>query len=162
MIFVTVGENGPFDRLVRCVDAWAGEQDKVEAFAQIGRTDYVPRHIEWAERLHQEEFLRLFSRADAIVAHAGMGTILSALELGVPVLVMPRLAALGEQRNDHQLATARALKESGKINVADDEHALREMLDQLDDLRLHPRIPTTAPEPLVKTLREFIKASVRD
>ena len=43
--------------------------------------------------------------AAAIVAHAGMGTILTALETGKRLLVMPRRAALGEHRNDHQLAT---------------------------------------------------------
>ena len=50
-----------------------------------------------------------------------MGTILSALRYEKPILVMPRRASLGEQRNDHQLATARRLHEAGKVSVAFDE-----------------------------------------
>ncbi len=56
--------------------------------------------------------------ATAIVAHAGMGTILTALEMGKPLLVMPRRAALGEHRNDHQLATASRFAELGRVKVA--------------------------------------------
>ena len=51
--------------------------------------------------------------ADAIIAHAGMGTILTALEMGKPLLVMPRRAELGEHRNDHQLATAMRFADLG-------------------------------------------------
>jgi hypothetical protein len=38
-----------------------------------------------------------------------MGTIISALGQGKPILVMPRRARLGEQRNDHQFATVQRL-----------------------------------------------------
>ncbi len=38
MIFVTVGEQLPFDRLVRAVDEWAAASGK-EVFAQIGNSE---------------------------------------------------------------------------------------------------------------------------
>ena len=159
MIFVTVGEQTPFDRLVRCVDDWAGEQEKAEVFAQIGHTEFVPRHIQWTQRLDPDEFKRMLVRAEVVIAHAGMGTILSALEAAVSLLVMPRSAALRETRNDHQLGTVRTLKARGMARVAQDEVELRSMLDRLEDLPLHPAIESTASEPLVKTLREFIERS---
>ena len=68
--------------------------------------------------------------ADAVVAHAGIGTILGALELGKPTVVMPRRAALGEHRNDHQLATARRFSGPG-IAVALDEHELAAELGRM-------------------------------
>lgn len=156
MIFVTVGANTPFDRLVRCVDEWAAERGRDDVFAQVGAADYRPAHLRWKERLTPEEFRDTLARARVIVAHAGMGTILTALQLGIPVLVMPRRAALREQRNDHQLATARRLAERGLVHVAMDEAELRARLDELVALPAAERIPDVAPPPLVERLRAFI------
>jgi UDP-N-acetylglucosamine transferase subunit ALG13 len=97
--------------------------------------------------------------ADAIVAHAGMGTILTALELGTPIVVMPRRAALGEHRNDHQLATARRFAEQGSIAVAFDEEQLHARLDVLGPPAAtcaRRRIGRHAEGPLIEALRTFI------
>jgi UDP-N-acetylglucosamine transferase subunit ALG13 len=156
LIFVTVGANTPFDRMVRCVDEWAASRGRDDVFAQIGRTDYRPAHLQWTERLSPVEFRETLARASVVVAHAGMGTILSALELGIPVLVMPRRAALREQRNDHQLATARHLAERGLVHVASDDEELRGRLDQLVGLDAHEPIPSVAPPRLIERIRGFI------
>src|SRR5262249_19256768 len=121
MIFVTVGVQLPFDRLVRAVDEWAGERRRTDVFAQIGPSDYQPRHIEFSPFVDPPEFRRLVEAADVLVAHAGMGSIITALELGKPLLVMPRRADYGEHRNDHQLATARHMLAQNVINVAQDQ-----------------------------------------
>jgi len=69
-----------------------------------------------------------------ILAHAGMGTILTAVDLGKPILVMPRRADQGEHRNDHQLATARQLQDVLGLCVAWDEDELRDWLERLDEV----------------------------
>jgi UDP-N-acetylglucosamine transferase subunit ALG13 len=158
LIFVTVGANTPFDRLVRCVDEWAAANDRSDVFAQIGQTEYRPAHLRFSQLLSPEEFRDTLSRASVVVGHAGMGTILSALEFGVPVLVMPRRAALREQRNDHQLATARRLAERGLVQVAMDESELRRRLDECSQLGSPERISPVAPAPLIECLRRFIRA----
>ena len=66
-----------------------------------------------------------------MISHAGMGSIITALELGKRIIVMPRRANLGEHRNDHQLATAKRLSEQGRIMVAFTEQELVDKLDQL-------------------------------
>ena len=86
-----------------------------------------------------------------------MGTILSALQWEKPILVMPRRASLGEQRNEHQLATARRLSELGKVNVAMDEIELRSKLDRLGDLRAREKIGAFASADLITALRDFIE-----
>lgn len=156
MIFVTVGANTPFDRLVRCIDEWAAERGRDDVFAQVGRANYRPGHLRWKAMLTPEEFREALANARVVVAHAGIGTILNALQLGVPVLVMPRRATLREQRNDHQLATARHLSERGLVHVAMDEAELRARLDELVALPAAERIPDVAPPPLVERLRNFI------
>jgi UDP-N-acetylglucosamine transferase subunit ALG13 len=157
MIFVTVGTELPFNRMVRVLDAWAQATGRNDVFAQIGETDWQPTHIAWSKFLQPPEFARRFAEADVVVAHAGMGTILSALQWEKPVLVMPRRASLGEQRNEHQLATASHLSELGKINVAMDETELRAKLDDLGKLRPREKIGAYASDSLIVALREFIE-----
>lgn len=157
VIFVTVGTDLPFNRLVHAVDEWAQANGRQDIFAQIGETDWQPKHIAWSKFLQPPEFARRFAEAEVVVAHAGMGTILSALQWEKPILVMPRRASLGEQRNEHQLATARHLSELGKINVAMDENELRAMLDDLGQLRPREKIGHFASDSLISALRDFIK-----
>jgi len=118
MIFVTVGTQLPFDRLVREIDRWAGAQTDVDVFAQIGENAYVPENMDWAHNLQPAEFRERMQACDTVVAHAGMGSIISAIELGKRVIVVPRRAELGEHRNDHQLATVARLEHIQNLEVA--------------------------------------------
>jgi UDP-N-acetylglucosamine transferase subunit ALG13 len=138
------------------VDGWAGAGAGREVFAQIGPSRLSPRHIEHAQFVSPEECGERMLAAKAIVAHAGMGTILTALELGKPLLVLPRRAALGEHRNDHQLATAHWFGQQGRIKVAFDEADLPPRLDELDRVVEQPRISPYAPADFLAGLRAFI------
>lgn len=132
MIFVTVGNLDPFDRLIRAFDEWLAEQPgPVEAIAQIGTGTYRPQHCRWVDFLTPTEYRETFSQAKLVVSHAGMGTIITALEHNKPIIIMPKRASLGEQRNEHQLATARQFRRSACIKVADDADALHAALANL-------------------------------
>ena len=157
MIFVTVGHQMPFDRLIRAVDEWAAAHPDEQVFAQIGTTEYVPHHIDWAPTLDPEEFRSKMESAEAIVAHAGMGTILTAFELGTPILVMPRKGDLQETRNDHQIATANRFLEMGRLAVAMDEHELPLALDRVTSLTAGGVISSSASPELIDAVAEFIR-----
>ncbi len=131
MIFVTVGAQMPFDRLVRAVDEWAGSRRRSDIFAQIGTTTWRPSHIRWVQWLAPVEFRRRFQAASLVVAHAGMGSIITAMDLGKSILVLPRRGDLGETRNDHQIATAQRFCEMGLVTAAFDEGELVVRLDEL-------------------------------
>lgn len=157
MIFVTVGTQLPFDRLVCTVDAWAAQRGRHDIFAQIGSTPYRPSHIDWRQRLTPREFRAYAEAADAIVAHAGIGVVLTAIELARPLIVMPRRAELSEHRNDHQLATARQLSHYTGIHVVHDAAELHEWLDTADRLA-RPEGPRDGPrERLLRCLRAFVE-----
>ena len=85
-----------------------------------------------------------------------MGSILSALKLGKPILVMPRFGYLGETRNEHQVATVERLAPMGLIEVAKDEHALAERLADLEALTSTGKIAPWASESLRDTIGRFI------
>lgn len=130
MIFVTVGEQLPFDRLVCAMDRWA-TNNPYEIFAQVGRSDYKPTHIRYKDFLDQDEFMQCLREARLVVAHAGMGTIISALEMEKPILVIPRKSSLGEHRNDHQLATAKRFSALGFVEVVHDEQELGAKINEM-------------------------------
>jgi UDP-N-acetylglucosamine transferase subunit ALG13 len=146
----------PFDRMVRAVDQWAAAHNRSDVFAQIGTTDFVPSHIEWSPTIDPSEFRQRIGDADAVVAHAGMGTILTAFELGTPILVMPRRGALHETRNDHQVATAQRFLEMGRLAVAMDEDELPRMLEKVSNLTAGGAISSSASPELLQALAEFI------
>ena len=157
MIFLTVGTQLPFDRLVRAVDDWAGRVGRTDIVAQTGPAQYSPRHLQHRPFITPTEFSSYAADAELIVSHAGMGTILSALGRGKPILVMPRLAAFGEHRNDHQLATARRLRDLGRIQVAMDETELAALLERAGSLRATERIGPYASDQLLARVGKFIE-----
>jgi UDP-N-acetylglucosamine transferase subunit ALG13 len=160
MIFVTVGTQLPFDRLVGAVDAWAQRHPDQKVLAQTGagRTDYTA--ITCYAHLDQAAFLAMFKTADVVVAHAGMGSILTAAELGKPVVIMPRRSDLGEHRNDHQSATAAKMAALSNVYVAQNAADLAQRLTQLvvhGPVRMAvPTLPATARPELIQTLRAFV------
>jgi UDP-N-acetylglucosamine transferase subunit ALG13 len=156
MIFVTVGTDLPFDRMMRVIDGWARENDRRDVFAQIGEGGWEPQFIRYSHFLQPPEFKERFDEARLIISHAGMGTILSALRYGKPILVMPKRATLGEHRSEHQVATARHMRDFGNVNVAFDETELRSRLDCLDELLEPKRIGASASDGLIAGLRDFV------
>jgi UDP-N-acetylglucosamine transferase subunit ALG13 len=156
MIFVTVGAQMPFDRLVKTVDHWARDRGRDDVFAQIGMTDYRPSNIQWTPFLNTDEFKQRCETANVIIAHAGTGSILTALQLGKPILIMPRRASLRETRNDHQVATSEQFRRFDSVTVALDEKELVSQLDGIDNMRGLPAIEPYASSELVDAIREFI------
>jgi hypothetical protein len=90
MIFATVGTQGQFDRLIRTVDEWAGAHGRADVFAQAGPSDYHSEHIRTERFIDPTEFRKRVEAASLVISHAGMGSIITALELGKRIIVMPR------------------------------------------------------------------------
>jgi len=157
VIFVTVGTQLPFDRLVRAVDEWAQRNSEHDVLAQIGPSDFRPKTIQWVDLLTPEETSQRIREAEAIVSHAGIGSIIAALQQRKPVIVLPRRAALGEHRSDHQLATARRFAERGLVHVAQDEEALSGMLDSLYTITARVQLERDASARLTAFLADFLK-----
>lgn len=154
MIFCTIGTQDPFDRLIKIVDEVAAELDE-EVVAQIYKSEYIAKNIRTVDFLTPDKFNELFNSAHLIVAHAGMGTIISAMQQSKPIIIFPRIAKLGEQRNEHQLATAMKMKELGYVYVADTAEDLRELLTHNDLKPLH-KLGNFASQSLIDELHTII------
>ena len=162
MIFVTVGSQEPFDRLIRAIDEWAHARGRSDVFAQIGNSNFHPKHIEFTKFIAPAEFNRVIESAKVIVAHAGMGSIISALELGRPIVVMPRRGKLHETRNDHQFATAERFGAQGRVIVAHDQKDLPEKLDLALTMHESKPIDLEASPRLINTIRAFLDGDLSE
>ena len=111
MIFVAVGTQFPFNRLIEFMDQWASEHNE-EVIAQISDGDYIPKNMKWERFLDGEQYNKNIAEASVFISHAGMGNIISAREQQTPIIVMNRQFKLGEHRNDHQ---ADGLEWMGKL-----------------------------------------------
>lgn len=109
----------PFDRLIRLMDEWAAASGRDDVFAQIGDGRYLPRHMDYVRSLTQADFAATVRRAGLVVAHAGMGTVITAGRFGRPLVLLPRRQEWGEHTTDHQIATAGWLRNKPGIHVAD-------------------------------------------
>lgn len=121
MIFVTIGSMFPFDRLIRAMDAFAAGHPGSELLAQIGTGDYVPAHMPHVRKLDQADFARTVAGARLVVAHAGMGSVITASQYAKPIVMMPRLQHWGEHTTDHQIATANWLRGKPGVYIADED-----------------------------------------
>jgi UDP-N-acetylglucosamine transferase subunit ALG13 len=157
VIFVTVGTEFPFDRLVRAMDAWAAAHPAETVLAQIGTGTFEPAHMTWHRRMGRSAYAEAVTAAELVVAHAGIGSVVTAGEHGKPVVLLPRLARFGEQRNDHQLDTAAKLGGRPGICIAADEGELAACIAAAKaDGRLQA-MGKVAPDAFLARLRDFIR-----
>lgn len=75
------------------------------------------------------EMLEHFRTADAVVTHAGVGSILCARRAGHVPVVVPRQRRYGEHVDDHQMELTRALDEQGAVVAVWDTDCLAAALE---------------------------------
>uniref|UniRef100_A0A5Q5CCA1 Glycosyltransferase 28, C-terminal domain n=1 Tax=Mycobacterium sp. (strain JLS) TaxID=164757 RepID=A0A5Q5CCA1_MYCSJ len=153
MIFLTIGTQLPFDRLVKSIDEIAPDLPW-PVFAQIGESDYRPREFDWVTTLEPRVFEEKFRAAHIIVSHAGVGTILTAQRLYKPIVLFPREARYGEHRNDHQLATCSQLEGRAGISIARNRDELKESIRTME--KVPPSCSADARDVFIKNLNQAI------
>lgn len=155
MILLTVGTQLPFDRLVKAVDDWAGQTNE-DVFAQIGNSNFCPKNIKYSKNLTKNEIDALTAECSIIIAHAGMGSIISALTNAKPVIIVPRLHSLGEHRNDHQVATAKKFISRDGVIVLDNLNELDVAINRAKLLNNISSANKFAPEKIIFGLKNII------
>ncbi len=117
LIFVTVGSHYQgFDRLIKKMDEIAAKIDE-EIIMQIGSTKYKPVNAEYFEFAEYSKMKKLNQDARIVISHAGVGSILTALEMKTHLIIVPRLKRYEEVSDDHQLEIAKELLDSQNITV---------------------------------------------
>lgn len=113
MIYVTVGTMFlDFPRLILKMDEVA-QVTAERVVIQIGMGQTLPRHCEHFDFRTHEEVLAIQREARVIVCHAGIGSVLDALRVRRPLIVVPRRKKFNEHMTDHQLDVAEAVERRG-------------------------------------------------
>ena len=150
MIFVTVGTNeAPFDRLLAALPVL----DREELVVQHGASSVRPPGALCVSSLPYDEVLATMRRADLVVTHAGVGSVLTAVAAGKRPVVVPRLRRFGQAVDDHQLEFARQMAATGLVRIVEDPAALGPALvadEQSTQLELG------ASRTLVEELRDYV------
>jgi UDP-N-acetylglucosamine transferase subunit ALG13 len=114
--------------------------------------------MKWIRRLDQTEFSETVQSAVLIVAHAGMGSVITAQEFGKPIVLLPRIEALREHNTDHQIATTNWLRGKPGIYVADiDDDLDLKIQEALEaNQKSFEKLTGTAPPDFVARIRAAI------
>lgn len=129
MIFVTVGtQDKQFPRLLNAIEDLDLHEEIV---IQSGNTEFESnkKNTKVYKFLPQNEFLNYMKKANQIVTHAGVGTIIQGLKLNKKMIVAPRLKKYGEHVNDHQLQILDTFSKAGYILPLYDLGELKGMLE---------------------------------
>lgn len=126
MIFVTVGtQDKPFTRLISAVENAVINKDITdEVVVQAGNTKYDSKVLNVLNYVPFDEFNKFISKADIIITHGGVGSILNALKLKKRIIAVPRLAKYGEHINDHQLQVIKKMTDDGYILSCENENEI--------------------------------------
>jgi len=154
MIFVTVGTQLGFDRLIKVMDELTYTY-KWEVFAQIAEGKYTPKHMGYLRHVSAKEYDYKIKNCKLVVSHAGMGSIITSLSNSKPIIIIPREYSLGEHRNDHQVATAKKLMQKDGVFVCSDLVKLHDTINNIENSKTGTLNQYAAPSVLEK-LNKFI------
>jgi len=156
LIFLTVGNwHKGFDRLVKGVDQFVATGAICDTvYAQVGYGKYRAQFLETVDFCGPQQFEYLIAQATIIIAHAGVGTIIRAIDSQKPIVVVPRKAVLREHYNDHQFDTARELEKEGKILVAYEVSQLPSKVRQARSF--HP-VVSRKNNRIIRAVKEYIE-----
>jgi UDP-N-acetylglucosamine--N-acetylmuramyl-(pentapeptide) pyrophosphoryl-undecaprenol N-acetylglucosamine transferase len=119
LLFATVGATLPFPRMIDWTERAKGEGLlPADVIVQTGAGGRQLNDVECHEGLGFKEIGQILDRADIVICHGGTGSIITALQRGCHVIVLPRLFERGEHYDNHQLEIAAAFQERGLLQVA--------------------------------------------
>jgi UDP-N-acetylglucosamine transferase subunit ALG13 len=159
-IFVTVG-TAPFPRLIKSMDQIAKIlEDKV--IMQIGKTSYQPKNTEYFDFKDYDKIRQLNKDAKMIITHAGVGSILTALDYGKPLIIVPRLKKYREINDDHQLEIAHLLKKQNLAEVAYEPKDILQLLQlPLQEFFSKTQLLSDCQNDLIGFLQNFLNEDIQ-
>lgn len=155
MILVTCGtQKQQFTRLFEYVEQLNIDD---EIIYQLGETKFNTKYKHYN---YSDKFKEDLLRADLIITHGGVGTIMEALLNNKKVIVVPRLKKYHEHVDDHQLEITKKLADEKYIYVANSVSELEILINQLDNLEFTKYISNN--KNFNKRLNEIIKKLKND
>ena len=115
MILVLLGtQNNSFHRLLEEIQKNIDNGNITEeVVVQKGYTKFESENMKIYNQLPINEIEKLIEKADLVITHGGVGSIVTSIEKGKKVIAVPRLKKYKEHVNDHQLDIIKSFNEIG-------------------------------------------------
>lgn len=128
MILVIIGtQDKPFKRLLDYIEN-ANINDEI--IVQSGFTKYESSKMEIFDYCDMQKFDYLINKANIIITHGGVGTIMSALDKNKKVIACARLSKYGEHQNDHQVQIVSNFANSGYLLELKENDSLVDLIEK--------------------------------
>ena len=130
MILVLLGtQNNSFHRLLEKIDELIKKgiiDEKV--LVQSGYTKYESKNMRIFDLIPQEELEKYQEKADLIITHGGVGSIISSIKKGKKVIAVARCHKYHEHVNDHQQQIVESFNKKGYVIGINDVNELEKAI----------------------------------
>jgi len=157
MILVLLGtQNNSFYRLLEEIQRNIENGNITEeVVVQKGYTKFESENMTLYSQLPSEEIQELTEKADLIITHGGVGSIITSLQKGKKVIAVPRLKKYKEHVNDHQLDIIKSFSDLGHIIGLSSVEELGEALKKVKDFQPKQYVKNTGN--ILKIVENFIE-----
>ena len=104
-----------------------------EVVVQAGFTKFESKDMKIFKLIDKKKLSKLQDKADLIITHGGVGSIISSLEKGKKVIVVPRLKKYNEHVNDHQIQKAEKFENNGYVRSVIDISKLGDTIKEMEN-----------------------------
>jgi len=156
MILVLLGtQNNSFVRLLNAVQDCIDKKIITdEVVVQAGFTKYESKDMKIFSMIHKDQFADLLDKADVVITHAGVGSIIASIERGKKTIVVPRLKKYNEHVNNHQIQIARKYKHDGYVKSVMNLKHLGDVIKSIDTFE--PKAYLKGKSNILSIIEEYI------
>lgn len=156
MILVLLGtQDNSFHRLLDKIQEMVDKKVITEkVIVQAGRTKYESKDMEIYSLMSEDKLKELMEKANLVITHGGVGSIVMALKMGKKVIAVPRLSAFGEHINDHQIQIIDSFDKQGFLIGLTEVGEMENALEKVKDFK--PKKFKSETDHMIKLIENFI------
>ena len=156
MILVMLGtQKNSFYRLLdevqKCINKKVINEKVV---VQAGYTKYESKDMEIFDLVPSNELNEYVKKANYVITHGGVGSIVTCLKMNKKVIAVPRYHKYGEHVNDHQLQIIQTFDGQGFIKGLQSVEDLEKTIKELPDFKPNKFVSQT--QKVIGIIEEFI------
>ena len=156
LILVLLGtQDNSFHRLLDKIQELIDKKViKEKVVVQAGRTKFASKDMEIFSLMSQDKLRDLMEKADLIITHGGVGSIVTSLKMGKKVIAVPRLSSFGEHVNDHQIQIVDSFDKQGFLIGVVELDELGKAIEKAKTFKPNKFVSQT--DNMIKIIEDFI------
>lgn len=157
MVLVLLGtQNNSFHRLLEQIEYLINKKViQEEVVVQAGGTKFESKNMQLFDLIEKEKLQEYIKKANYVITHGGVGSILACLEFHKKVIVVPRLKQYAEHVNDHQVQIVENFNKQGySIGITEVEQ-LEEAIGKLKDFE--PVVFKSNTQNMINLIEKYIE-----